>query len=291
MVITTPTTGSLLTAGATYTVSWQGGSPISNVALLLMCSDCGDQYTAFTGFGIPSTSIANTQSFSWTMTAGIPSSTTYTLLLVSMSDASNFDISGTFSVDGMVTGYTWALGQFGPHCSKPCGGGTWTRYVACHSSSGRAHVKSGEHVASTHVCQCACTFTTTVLFLLPLCMPHRHALHATQLLTTLCVLSIRQCDHIWAHLAMLWASDVLTGNACLAVQSNAAGSACVSVREHQDHRTISCSVARQPNLLCLADVLAGRSVDHSQRTETPSYSGSTPKPDWLFTCTCRCYCG
>lgn len=170
VVITTPTSGSLLTAGATYTVTWRGGSPISNVALLLMCSDCGDQYTAFTGFGIPSTSIANTQSFSWTMTAGIPSSTTYTLLLVSMSDASNFDISATFSVDGMVTGYTWALGQFGPLCSKPCGGGTWTRSVACYSSSGRAHRKSGEHVASTHVYQCACTITTTVLF--PACTVH-----------------------------------------------------------------------------------------------------------------------
>lgn len=142
LVVTAPTAGSLLTAGATYTVTWQGGSPSGSVTLLLMCTDCGNQYNAFTGFGFPTTSVANTHSFNWTVTAGIPSSSTYTLMVVSTSDLSNFDISHTFSVDGTaselpwVATYEWVVTDW-TACSKVCDGGTQTRNVSCTSSTGQ----------------------------------------------------------------------------------------------------------------------------------------------------------
>jgi len=137
LVVTSPANGSLVSAGSIYTLAWQGGLKSGNVTLLLMCSDCGAQYGAFTGYGVPNTAIVNTQSIIWTVTAGIPSSLKYTLMVVSASDVSNFDISDTFAVNGVVPGYTWVVGQFGA-CSKSCGGGTWTRPVTCQASSGSA---------------------------------------------------------------------------------------------------------------------------------------------------------
>ena len=136
LTVNAPASGSKLSAGNTYTVSWQGGLKSGNVTLMLLCSDCGAQYSAFTGFGIPSAAVTNTQSFSWAVTAGIPSSVKYSILAVSTSDASNFDISDTFAVDGSVpAGYSWVVNQVGS-CSKTCGGGTWTRTVSCQSTSG-----------------------------------------------------------------------------------------------------------------------------------------------------------
>ena len=144
LTVTAPANGSQLSAGNTYTVAWQGGLKAGSITMMLLCTGCGSQYTAFTGFGIPSGAVTNTKTYTWTVMAGIPSSTKYSIMAVSTSDVSNFDISDTFSVNGVVPGgYTWVVGQFGA-CTKTCGGGAWTRSVTCQSSSGmqraRAHL-------------------------------------------------------------------------------------------------------------------------------------------------------
>ncbi|GFH22150.1 A disintegrin and metalloproteinase with thrombospondin motifs 13, partial [Haematococcus lacustris] len=60
-----------------------------------------------TGFGIPAGSIANTGSFSWTMTPGLPSAY-YQLFIASASDPSNFALSNSFYIDGTVDTFVWA---------------------------------------------------------------------------------------------------------------------------------------------------------------------------------------
>ncbi|KAJ9506856.1 hypothetical protein QJQ45_013001 [Haematococcus lacustris] len=82
-----------------------------------------------TGFGIPAGSVANTGSFSWTLTPGLPSAY-YQLFIASASDPTNFALSNSFYIDGTVDTFVWAAGDWSA-CSQNCGSGSRTRSVAC----------------------------------------------------------------------------------------------------------------------------------------------------------------
>ncbi|KAJ9533413.1 hypothetical protein QJQ45_026506 [Haematococcus lacustris] len=83
-----------------------------------------------TGFGIPPGGVANTGSFNWTLTPGLPSAD-YQLFIASASDPTNFALSNqSFYIDGTIDTFEWTAGNWSA-CSRNCGSGSRNRSVTC----------------------------------------------------------------------------------------------------------------------------------------------------------------
>jgi hypothetical protein len=138
--VLTPAAGSNLTAGQLVTVQWTGGPPTTGqVQLALRCDNAN---ASFTGFGLPGSGINNTNTFQWRVAAGIPQSRHCQLVITSLVDPTNFDLTdGYFGVDGLLTATAWSTGTWS-NCTSVCGGGTRSRSVQCRDLRGGLVVAS-----------------------------------------------------------------------------------------------------------------------------------------------------
>ncbi|KAL6765513.1 hypothetical protein V8C86DRAFT_498447 [Haematococcus lacustris] len=167
LVLTTP---SSLKAGSTNRLSWTGGqlsTGLVKIYLLAFGSSIVSQLSGLialtrqlgaeddeagvdalvTGFGLPAGSVANTGSFSWTMTPGLPSAS-YQLFIASASDPTNFALSNSFYINGTVDTFEWTAGDWSA-CSRNCGSGSRKRSVTC-------VLVGNSSLASSTLCNASC---------------------------------------------------------------------------------------------------------------------------------------
>lgn len=152
LAFTSPLAGVLYKAGDLVPVAWSGGLAGGSVTLAWIIGDASASSTYASGFGLPTSPVPNTGSFSWTLQAGAPTSSSVRLLAFSSSSSDNFALSPVFRLDGRPRpGYRWLPSAFGA-CSQPvCGGGTATRTVQCmmrlNSASAEVAVADTECIA------------------------------------------------------------------------------------------------------------------------------------------------
>ncbi|GFH19203.1 hypothetical protein HaLaN_16112 [Haematococcus lacustris] len=122
------TTPSSLKAGTTNRLSWTGGQSSSgqvNIYLLTFGSSVVSKLSGFFGrrlHALPinasfhdfvymaAGNVANTGSFSWALTPGLPSAY-YQLFIASASDPTNFAFSNSFFIDGTIDTFEHLVGM------------------------------------------------------------------------------------------------------------------------------------------------------------------------------------
>ncbi|GFH18869.1 A disintegrin and metalloproteinase with thrombospondin motifs 13, partial [Haematococcus lacustris] len=131
LVLTTP---SSLKAGTTNRLSWTGGQSSSGqvkISIRAFGSSIVSKLSGLIG------SVANTGSFSWTLTPGLPSAY-YQLFIASASDPTNFALSNSFYIDGTVDTFVWAAG-YGFFCGTVYSGPFGPTTIGCDSNSGTGY--------------------------------------------------------------------------------------------------------------------------------------------------------
>ena len=131
LVFTSPTAGVLYKVNDAIPIVWRGGQVGGSVSLAWIVGNASSASTFASGFGLPMAPLANSGSFTWTLQAGAPTSSTVRLVVLSSSTTDNFALSPIFQLDGRPQpGYRWLAGVFGA-CSVVCGGGVTSRVVTC----------------------------------------------------------------------------------------------------------------------------------------------------------------
>ncbi|GFH22320.1 A disintegrin and metalloproteinase with thrombospondin motifs 13 [Haematococcus lacustris] len=117
LVLTTP---SSLKAGTTNRLSWTGGQSSSGQVKIYLRAFGSSIVSKLSGFFVNASfhdfvymaagGVANTGSFNWTLTPGLPSAD-YQLFIASASDPTNFALSNqSFYIDGTIDTFEWTAG-------------------------------------------------------------------------------------------------------------------------------------------------------------------------------------